>query len=148
MDMAIALVYNFLVFLFATVPRLHGKRYLLNYDCQASALTPIASFPMARKVFPGALHDSDYPIEIRDHDMSVSVGGDVIITGKPAEKIRRWLVNYPGSYMKDVVPFIRAKEASFKPTELWIDGDARIHITNRNIVERIKRHLREGEGGR
>ena len=32
--------------------------------------------------------------------------------------------------------------------ELWIDGDARIHITNRNIVERIKRHLREGEGGR
>ncbi len=84
---------------------------------------------------------TDYPIRIRDKDACLSLNGDVVITGRAAEQIRRLLLNYPEFYANSVVPFIRKREPSFKPTELWIDPEGRIHITNRRIVRRVWHHL-------
>ncbi len=95
----------------------------------------------------------DYPIEVGPDDMSLSLTGDLLITGPAAEKIRRWLVNYPRFYPQSVVPYIRVREPSFRPDQVWIDPKGRIHITNPRLVERMRRHLtgnlrkrpREGE---
>jgi hypothetical protein len=92
--------------------------------------------------------EKDYPIEIRDEDWSVSLKGDVLLTGEPAEKVRRWLVNYPQYYPRVVVPYIRKHEPSFRPNQIWIDQNGRIHITNKRVAQRMRRYLQQRHGSR
>ena len=96
---------------------------------------------MAGQAQAGSDHEKDYPIEIRDEHWSISLTGEILLTGAPAEKVRRWLVNYPQHYITIVVPFIRKREPSFKPNELWIDQNGRIHITNKKAAHRMRRRL-------
>ena len=87
---------------------------------------------------------TDFPIEIRKEAMSLSLDGDLLITGPAAEKVRRLLCSHPSFYPQYVVPFIRAREPSFQPDQLWLDPHGRIHITNRRIVRRMRLHLHHG----
>ena len=84
---------------------------------------------------------ADYPIEFRRENMSISLEGDLLITGPPAEKVRRLLLNYPLFYKRYIVPFLKQREASFQPNECWIDPAGRVHLTNRQIVKRMRAHL-------
>lgn len=83
----------------------------------------------------------DFPIEIRADDLSLSLRGDLLVTGPAAERVRRLFINYPVAYRRYVVPYLQHFEASFQPDELWIDPAGRIHISNRKVVQRMRRHL-------
>ena len=85
---------------------------------------------------------ADYPISIRLEDLTVAPDGDVLIAGPKAEAIRRLLLNHPWVYPRLAVPFIRRREPSFRPEELWIDPKGRVHLSNAAITRRIRHHLR------
>lgn len=96
---------------------------------------------MAEQPSSGDEPELDYPIEIRLDDMSLSIDGDLLISGPEALEVRRLLATHPELYPTLVVPFIRRRERSFRPSELWIDPKGRIHITNRRLVARMHEHL-------
>lgn len=87
--------------------------------------------------------NKDYPIKSTPRGVQVSFRGHLLRTGPPAEKMRSWLVNYPEVYIQSVVPCIRARESTFKQTELWSDPQYRIHSTNRRMARRMRRHIAE-----
>ena len=95
----------------------------------------------AEVLLPETVRTRDYSIRIRPDAMSISLEGELIISGKAAERMRSLLVHHPEFYTSHVVPFIKMKEASFQPDELWIDADGRIHISNRRIAQRMAMHL-------
>ncbi|MBI1356697.1 MAG: hypothetical protein GC160_20345 [Acidobacteria bacterium] len=82
-----------------------------------------------------------YPVEIRAEDMQISRAGELLIVGRPAEIVRRLVLNYPEFYPKSIVPYLQSREASFQPEELWIDPKRRVHITNKKLVARARHHM-------
>ena len=101
----------------------------------------LVSKGLAEVLLPETVRTQDYSIRIRPDAMSISLNGELIISGKAAERMRSLLVHHPEFYNSHVVPFLRMKEASFHPDQLWIDADGRIHISNRRIVQRMAMHL-------
>jgi|GEM_PF-3611821 len=93
-------------------------------------------------------NDSDFPLSIRAEDMEISRSRELLITGRPAEVIRRLLLNYPDVYPKSIVPFIQAREKSFRPSELWLDPKGRIHIANKGVVARARHHMKAAKKNR
>ena len=86
-----------------------------------------------------------YPVKIRAKDMEIAKGGELLILGRPAEYVRRLVVNHPELYPEIVVPYLKEREPSFKPNELWIDTQGRVHIANKKIVARARHHMQQAK---
>jgi hypothetical protein len=85
-----------------------------------------------------------YPMRIRSKDMEITQG-DLMIVGRPAEYVRRLVVNHPELYPEIVVPYLQEREPSFKANELWIDTQGRVHIANKKLLARARHHMKQAK---
>lgn len=83
----------------------------------------------------------DYPIRIHADDISLALSGEVVIAGPDAERFRDLILAHPDYYARSVVPYLRRHEATFQPTDVWIDAKDRVHVTNAKLVARARQRL-------
>jgi len=90
---------------------------------------------------PDRRRSRDYPIRIHADDMSLALSGEVVISGPDAVRFRNLVLSHRDFYRRCVVPYMRRFEATFRPTDVWIDAKSRIHVTNANLVARARKRL-------